>query len=204
MKTVRNLAGISVLLVSLLLSSCGGSAGNTCDGATPKQYLITGYNASLVHYDKPIDYANPQPSKPLANNDSPAWNTFSLEVKASYQNYQTKILPILRFSLFEPAMACSLVLPAGKQKLTKISITSANDFNSAYPAGSELVALFRSIPHSSVQLPSLLVNSPAPLTLSLKLLEAPQYARQNFEVQITLDDGSVYILKTGDVYFTLL
>jgi hypothetical protein len=47
------------------------------------------------------------------------------------------------------------------------------------------------------------VNSSAPLQLRLKLLEAPQYARQNFEVQITLDDGGTYILKTGDVYFIL-
>lgn len=204
MKRLRNLAGISALC--LLLSSCGGGdPTDTCGGTLPKQqvYLITGYNTSLVHYDKPIDSVTPQSPKLLANNESPAWNTFSIELNAVYQHYQAKALPVLQFSLFAQAMACSPPLPIGKQKLTKISITSANNYSDKYPAGSELVGLFESINHGAIKLTSVLVNSPAPLQLRLKLLEAPQYARQNFEVHITLDDGSVYSLKTGDVYFTL-
>lgn len=205
MKMLRNLAGISGLC--LLLSSCGGGGDptDTCGGTLPKQqiYLLTGYNSSLVRYEKPIETVTPQLPKPLANNESPMWNTFSIELKAIYQNYQAKALPVLQFSLFAQAMACSPPLPAGKQKLTKISITSANDFSAAYPAGAELVDVFESIQHGAVKLTHALVNSSAPLNLNLKLLAAPQYARQNFEVQITLDDGSVYSLKTGDVYFAL-
>ena len=207
MKMVRNLAGISTLCALLLLSSCGGGGDptDTCGGSPPKQkvYLITGYNTSLVRYERPIDSLTPQSPKPLANNESPTWNTFSIELNAAYQNYQAKALPVLQFSLFAQAMACSPPLPVGKQKLTNISITSANDFSAAYPAGMELVSLFESIQHDAAKLTNVLVNSPAPLNLNVKLLAAPQYARQNFEVQITLDDGSVYILKTGDVYFTL-
>lgn len=207
MKILRNLAGISALCVSLLLNSCGGGGDptDTCGGTLPKQqvYLITGYNTSMVRYEKPIETVTSQSPKPLANNESPAWNTFSLELQASYQSYQAKAIPMLQFSLFPQAMACSPPLPAGKQKLTKISITSANNYSDKYPAGSELVDVFESINHGAIKLTSLLVNSSAPLQLRLKLLEAPQYARQNFEVQITLDDGSVYSLKTGDVYFTL-
>jgi hypothetical protein len=204
MKIVRNLAGISALC--LLLSSCGGGdPTDTCGGSPPKQqvYLITGYSTSLVSYEKPIETVTPQSPKPLANNESPTWNTFSLELQATYQSYQAKVLPVLQFSLFAQAMACSPVVPAGKQKLTKISITSANNYSDKYPAGSELVDVFESINHGAIKLTSLLVNSSAPLQLRLKLIEVPQYARQNFEVRITLDDGSVYSLKTGDVYFTL-
>jgi hypothetical protein len=207
MKMLRSLTGISALCVSLLLNSCGGSGDptDTCGGSLPKQqvYLITGYNTSMVRYEKPIETLTPQSPKPLANNESLTWNTFSLELQAIYQNYQAKALPALQFSLFAQAMACSPPLPVGKQKLTKISITSANDYSDKYPAGSELVDVFESINHGEIKLTSLLVNSSAPLQLRLKLIEAPQYARQNFEVQITLDDGSVYSLKTGDVYFTL-
>ncbi len=207
MKMVRNLAGISTLCVSLLLSACGGGGDptDTCGGSPPKQqvYLVTGYNTSLVRYEKPIESVTPQSPKPLANNESPTWNTFSIELKATFQNYQAKALPVLQFSLFPQAIACSPPLPVGKQKLTKISITSANDFSAAYPAGSELVSVFESIHHGAAKLTSVLVGSAAPLNLNLKLLAAPQFARQNFEIQITLDDGNVYILKTGDVYFTL-
>jgi hypothetical protein len=208
MKMVRNLAGISTLCVSLLLSSCGGGGDptDTCGGTLPKQqiYLITGYNTSLVHYDKPIETVTPQSPKPLANNESPTWSTFSLELQATYQSYQAKVLPVLQFSLFAQAMACSPNPPVGKQKLTNISITSANNYSDKYPAGSELVDVFESINHGAIKLTSLVANSSAPLQLRLKLLEAPQYARQNFEVRITLDDGNIYMLKTGDVYFTLL
>lgn len=203
MKMLRNLAGMSVLC--WLLSSCGGDPTDTCGGSSPKQkvYLITGYSSNLVRYDKPIETVIPQSPQLLANNESPMWNSFSIELNAAYQNYQAKALPVLQFSLFAQAVACSPVPPAGKQKLTKISITSANDYSAKYPAGSELVNVFESINHGAIKLSSLLVNSPAPLQLRLKLIEAPQYARQNFEVHITLDDGSVYSLKTGDVYFTL-
>jgi hypothetical protein len=202
MKMLRSIAGISALC--LLLSSCGGDPTDTCGGSPPEQkvYLINGYNTNLVRYDKPIDSVTPQSPKLLANNESPAWNTFSIELNAAYQ-HQAKALPVLQFSLFAQAMACSPVPPAGKQKLTKISITSANDYSDKYPAGRELVDVFESINHGAIKLTSLLVNSSAPLQLRLKLLEAPQYARQNFEVHITLDDGSIYSLKTGDVYFAL-
>jgi hypothetical protein len=201
MKVVRNLAGISVLCVSLLLNSCGGTGDGPCGSNSPEK-LITGYSASLARYDKPIDPVVLQDAKPLANNESPVWNAFSIELKATYQNYQARALPVLRFSLFAQAFACS-PNPGGKQKVTKISITSADDFSDKYPAGSELVSVFESINHTYIKLTNVLVNSRAPLQLSLKLLEAPQYARQSFEVQISLDDGNTYILKTGDVYFAL-
>jgi hypothetical protein len=205
MDIVRNLVGTGVFCVSLLLSSCGGNPTDIegCGGTPPRVYLITGYDASLVRYDQPIEIGNNQLPKSLASNESPEWNTFSLELKAAYQNYQANALPVLHFSLFAQAMACSPALPAGKQKLTKISITSANDYSTAYPAGSELLPLFGAINYAVTDLGHLLINSSAPLELKLKLIEAPQNSRQNFEVQITLDDGSIYILKTGDVYFKL-
>ncbi|GGY60975.1 hypothetical protein GCM10011613_00370 [Cellvibrio zantedeschiae] len=206
MKLLRILVGTSALCCSLLLSSCGGGA-NVDDsgcGSTPNppQRLITGYSASLARYDKPIDPLVLQAAKPLANNDSPVWNAFSIELTAAYQLYQSKAVPSISFSLFAQAFACSLVLGA-KQHVTKISITSANNFSDKYPAGSELLGVFESINHTYIKLTDLLVNSRAPLQLSLKLLEAPQYARQNFEIKITLDDGNTYVVSTGDVYFNL-
>jgi len=204
MEMLRNLKGICTFCVLLLLSSCGGDPKDidTCGESPTWVYVITGYNTSLVRYEKPLEPPISQVPKPLANNESPEWNTFSIELKATYQKYQANVLPALRFSLFAQAFACSPNL-SGKQKVTKISITSANDFSDKYPAGSELVSLFESINHSYTKLTGLLVNSGAPLELKLRLLEAPQNTRQNFEVQITLDDGSIYILKTGDVYFKL-
>lgn len=203
MKMLRKFAGISVVSF-VFLSACGGgdNPGGSCNGSTPWVYLVTGYTTSLARYDKPLDPVVVQVAKPLAANESPTWNAFSIELKAAYQKYQAQALPTLRFSLFAQAFACSPNL-SGKQKVTKVSITSANDFSDKYPAGSELVSLFESINHSYIKLTNLLVNSGAPLQLSLKLLEAPQFARQNFEIQIILDDGSAYSLKTGDVYFTL-
>jgi len=203
MKIVRNFKAVGIACLVFLLTACGGAADTSCNGNKPDEYLITNYIATLVRYEKPIEVAQTQVPKPLATNESPTWNTFSIELKAAYQRYQVKALPQWRFSLFETAMACSPVGPAGKQKLTKISITSADDFSDKYPAGSELVSLFEDIDHGALKLSLLLVNSPAPLALKLKLLESPQFARQNFNVQITLDDGNHYSLNTGDVYFTL-
>lgn len=203
MKMVGIFRGLVAACFVFLLGACGGTTDTSCTGSKPAEYLITNYITTLVRYEKPLEVGLTELPKSLAANESPAWNRFSIELKATYQLYQVKALPQLRFSLFEIAMACSPRGPAGKQNLTKISITSADDFSDKYPAGSELVPLFESIDHGAIKLTLLLVNSPAPLSLKLKLLESPQFARQNFNVQITLDDGSNYILNTGDVYFTL-
>lgn len=205
MKMVRNLAGISVFCISLLLSSCGGNPNHidSCGGSTSQwEYLITGYNASLVRYEKPIELGVTQTPKPLADNQFSEWSTFSIELKAAYQRYQANASPSLQFSLFAQAMACSPVL-AGKQKVNKISIISAGDFNRQHPAGSELISLFESIDHPNINLNSLLLNSQAPLQLRLKLLAIPETPVHTFDIQITLNDGTFFLLKTGTVYFDL-
>jgi hypothetical protein len=187
-----------------ILSACGGEAADStgCGSGIKWEYLINGYSANLVRYEKSVEFFTMQTPIPLVNNESPGWNTFGLEVKAVYQRYQAKVLPKPQFSLFARAMACSPAIVGGKQKVTNISITSANDFNDTHLAGSELVSLFGAIGYVS-KLTTMLVGAPAPLELHLKLLETPQYARQSFDVEITLDDGSVFLMKTGDVYFKL-
>lgn len=203
MNALGKLIGIFVVC-GAILSACGGETADStgCGSNITWEYLINGYNASLVRYEKSVEFYTMQTPIPLASNDSPEWNTFGLEIKAAYQRYQAKAQPKLQFSLFAQAMACSPAIVGGKQKVTKISITSANDFNAAYPAGSELVSLFGAIGYVS-KLTNMLVGAPAPLELHLRLLEAPQSARQSFDVEITLDDGSVFLMKTGDVYFKL-
>lgn len=203
MKTLGNFVGISAICISLLLSSCGGKSIDSCGGSTPKpvHYLVNHYDATLVRYPKAIDDQFYLASPALITGSQPVeWKAFSIEIKAKWQIYSGFRWP--QVSLFSQAMACSPVESA-LQKLTKISITSANDFSDKYPAGSELLDLFGSVDNASTRLAVMLVNAPAPLDLKLKLLVAPQNARQNFEAQITLDDGNVYVLRMGDVYFNL-
>lgn len=195
-------AGLSIAV----LVSCGGDNGRTvpCGDTSAKQErVVSNFSSTLMIYNNPIDVGQEIPT-PLALNQSPTWNRFSILLQATYQTYSVQLKPRIEFSLFEHANACSLAPPAAKQRLTKISITSANDFSASYPAGSELLNVFAWVNNDSLSLTSLLLNQPAPLKLELKLRESPQFARQNFTIQIGLDDGSSFTLNTGDVYFTLL
>lgn len=195
-----------VMLVSavcaVLLSACGGESQSSC-GRDFNYVGPIGYSASLVRYDKPIATQVVQTSKPLALNESPSWDSFSIELNAKFQTYSGITLPNVQFSLFPQAFACS---PA-PISVSKISITSANAFSDKYPAGSELGGVFGFIePYSGERVSNAsglaLSTSIYPL-LKLKLLEAPQYARQNFSVQVTLSNGASYSVNPGDVYFAL-
>lgn len=205
MKAVKGFIGVAVVCGALALSSCGGGSEDICgDTKVRYEHLVNNYTSRLVRYEKPLDMSSyGEIPKPLANNETLAWNTFSIEIKATYQSYTVQAAPAFRFSLFEEAVACSPAPPRAKQILTKISITSANDYSPNYPAGSELVSLFGFVENASTNVSAAFVNWPAPLEFKLKLLEAPKSASQNFEVKISLDDGNTYILKTGDVYFNL-
>jgi len=199
MKALRIFVGICCL--PALLTSCGGESIDTCGGKEPKplNYSVTHYDATLVRYPQAIDEQSVlQVPTPLSVNQAVEWNAFSLEVVGKWQYYSSLDWP--KLSLFEQALACS---PAehSLQKLTKISITSAHNYSDKYLAGAELAPLFAML-YARGSLAGL-SGVDAPKELKLKLLEAPQYANQNFEIQISLSDGNVYILKTGDVYFTL-
>jgi hypothetical protein len=188
---------------AVLLSACGGVGSSSC-GRDFNYVGPIGYSASLVRYDKPIETLGVQTSKPLTPNESPSWDSFSLELSAQFQGYSGITLPRVQFSLFPQALACS---PA-PITVTKISITSANAFSDKYPAGSELNDVFGFIDPYSGERVSRVSNGLALSTamyplLKLKLLEAPQYARQNFSVQISLRNGNTYSLNPGDVYFAL-
>lgn len=202
MKARVILAGLSIAV----LVSCGGDNDGSvpCGDTSAKQErVVSNFSSTLMIYNKPIDPVVQEIPSPLALNQSPTWNRFSISLQATYQTYSVQLKPRIEFSLFEQANACSLVPPAAKQRLTKISITSANDFSASYPASSELLNVFAWVNNDSLSLTSLLLNQPAPLKLELKLREPPQFARQNFTIQITLDDGGTYLLNTGDIYFTL-
>jgi hypothetical protein len=202
MKLERNFAGISALSLALLLAACGGKALDSCGGTIPKpfEYIITQYTTKLVRYPQAIVEESVLVTPEALGAQPVDWKAFSIEINARFQTYTSARMPVLQFSLFEQALACS---PAeiAHQKLTKISITSAHNFSDKYPAGSELAGLFATI--YPVQKVNSLSAIPAPRELKFKLLEAPQYASQNFAMSITLDDGSVYLLQTGDVYFTV-
>ncbi len=204
MDPLRKYVGIAVCSI-VLLAACGGAGGKdpACGSEVNQDRLVTNYVSSLMRYEKPIDPIVQEIPKVLAPNESPTWNRFSIDLKATYQTYSVQLQPRIEFSLFEKANACSIVIK-GKQRITKISITSANDFGASYPAGSELLSLFAMVGNDFVSLTTLLLNQPAPLKFELKLRESPQFSRQNFTIQIGLDDGSSFTLNTGDVYFTLL
>lgn len=204
MDSLRKYVGIAACSV-FMLAACGGSTGNdsTCGPVVNQERLITQFTASLMRYEKPIDPVVQEIPKVLAPNESPTWNRFSIALRATYQTYSVQIEPRIEFSLFEQANACSIVIK-GKQRITKMSITSANNFSASYPAGSELLNLFAWVDNDYLSLTTLLLNQPSPLDFEIKLRESPQFARQNFTIQIGLDDGSSFTLNTGDVYFTLL
>ncbi len=206
MKMLRSISRAGVLCVGILLGSCGGKNSNDIDscGDIRQEYIVDNYTASLVRYDEPIDDLSiAKIPKLIANNENVAWNMFAIDLNANFQTYTVKHQPAVRFNLFAQALACSPYIHA-KQALSKISITSANTFNDSYPAGSELASLFATLDYPSVNVSALAdLGKPAPRWLKLKLLEAPQYSQQNFEVEISLNDGNVFILKTGDVYFTV-
>jgi len=180
-----------------------------CESGAPSSYLVNYYEVSNIHYDNPID-DNTAYQTPISLNglESVEWSRFGIELNAAHQTYYSSRQPSLSFSLFSQAQACSPLPPTATQHLVNISIVSDNDYSEDYPAGSELASVFAPIKYLATEFPHTALdtfsgkNLPAPRQLSLYLLQEPEHNRQNFTITITLDDGNIFIVETGDIYFS--
>lgn len=194
------------LFTTALLVACGGGGGQATDcgqTAVKQERLVTNYSLALMGYAQPFASATTEVPQLLPTGESPVWNRVSFTLKATYQVYSAQRPSEWNLSLFAQAQACSPADPTGKQRVTKLSIKSAHNFNDAYPAGTELLPLFRKIGNDTTALSSLLIGYPAPIDLELKLSEAPQFSLQNFLIQVDLDDGTSYSMTSGDLYFVM-
>ena len=142
------------------------------------------------------------------------WQNFELIISASAVNYQTAARPFyqLHFSLFNTAVACPVSFEFGTQQVTHFKVTSLQDFDDDFPAGSDVTHLFaptfvQNTGYYDWDLPkdlsTLLLESPmAPTSLGLTLKKAPQFAYQSFSIEIHLDDGQIFTLITDPLVFS--
>jgi hypothetical protein len=189
-----------LLSLSLTLVACGGDGkgSNDCNPQPPKEYSITQYQGKTLEYTSDLMRGMLDPSnKPAVAGTAIAWRHFALSFTAEVQTYYVQVP---RFSLFASAYACSPSLGQARQTLSKISITSAQDFNAQYPVGSELANLFGvlDLPFNSVA--DLPASFPAPQLLTIFPQEQPIEGIHNFLVTITLDDGRKFEFTSGDIY----
>lgn len=188
----------AIIFCSLLtLAACGGNRGDDCK-SPPREYSVNHYQGTSLEYTDNLKQAMVDPSnKPATPGAEIPWRRLALSLKADIQTYYVH-RP--HFSLFASAHACSPSLGQARQTLSKISITSAQNFNAQYPAGSELASLFNllDMPFNSVtDLPS---GFPAPQTLTIFLREQPDEGVHNFLVTIALNDGRNFEFSSGDIY----
>lgn len=179
-----------------------------CEPSAPSAYLVNYYNVTNVRYEESInDETAFKTPILLEDQEIVHWSMFSIELKAATQTYYASHKRGITFSLFQRAEACSPLPPTATQRLASISITSDNAFSDSYPAGAELATLMAPIKYQSFDYPNDALanfngaNLPAPVFMNIHLLQAPQYNRQNFTIEISLDDGSKFIVETGDIYF---
>lgn len=202
--------------VIYLLISCGSSS--SCDGVSapdPGVYSITYYNLMPIEFTQELNADNDSYHSNIVVDESNevSWLTFGIEITADttimYSNNRFKF----NFSLLNKAYACSFVPNnIALQKISNISIVSDNAFSENFPSGSELKELFEVVYFNANQTPveehTLLdyntLDFPAPTSIQLHLLQKPDDLRQKFLVEITLDDGSLFIMETGDIYFSEL
>lgn len=224
MKVKMDLVRVALLCLLFVMVSCGGGS-----DYPSREYLILNYEVTAAQYKQPIDEnygsasavpAEWQVASPIGSAEVVDWSRFSIQLRSTLQIYQVSHQWLPAFNLFSQAIASSAGIPTAGQRLTAISITSDNAYTDAYPAGAELSRLAAPIFNSHYQYPPQNIklflpgdiktmadlsgrNLGAPAYLNIKLLSEPQYARQNFEIKITLDDGSIFKLRTGDIYFSV-
>lgn len=179
-----------------------------CEPSAPSAYLVNYYDVTSVRYEESIDDQTAFKTPIiLEDQETVHWSMFSIELKAATQTYYASHKRGITFSLFQRAEACSPLPPTATQRLASISIKSDNAFSDSYPAGAELASLMAPIKYQSFDYPNDALasfngaNLPAPVFMNIRLLQAPQYNRQNFTIEITLDDGNKFIVETGDIYF---
>jgi hypothetical protein len=187
-----------IFSLSLALAACGGNSGDDCDPPPAKEYSITQYQGKTLEYTNNLMHAMADPSnKPAFAGTEIPWRRFALSFKADIQTYSVQVP---RISLFASAYACSPAMDHARQMLNKISITSAQDFNSQYPAGTELASLFSVLDLPFASVADLPAGFPAPKTLTIFLKEQPAEGVHNFLVTINLNDGRKFEFTTGDIY----
>lgn len=186
-----------IFCLSLTLAGCGGNGSDDCK-SPPREYSVNYYQGNTLEYTSDLKQAMADPSnKPAAPGTEIPWQRLALSLKADVQTYYVQAP---HFSLFASAHACSPSLGQARQTLSKISITSTQDFNAQHPAGSELASVFSllDLPFNSVA--DLPANFPAPQTLTIFLRDQPDSGIHSFLVTITLNDGRKFEFTSGDTY----
>lgn len=221
---------VSIALFSIALISCDDTLpspnGNLCEGLGPNasalditdMQLKTG-TPTQFYEDARYPLFNsleiPYVSEETITFDS---LVFSLEaITEDIYALQNRGKPFT-FNLFNKAYACSLAIPSPQEKITNISITSANAFNDETPAGSSLTGYFDVIYASNsddfynrvndkVSYLTLaeylqITDVQASKSLQLRLNTEPEYlSNQKFFINVTLDSGENFMLETSEINF---
>ncbi len=186
-----------IFSLPLALAACGGNGDDDCK-STPREYSVNHYQGYSLEYTSDLKQAmTDQSNKPATPGAEIPWRRLALLLKADVQTYYVRTPA---FSLFASAYACSPAMDRARQMLNKISITSAQDFNSQYPAGTELASLFSVLDLPFTSVADLPAGFPAPQTLTIFLKEQPTEGVLNFLVTIALSDGRKFEFTSGDTY----
>ncbi len=134
------------IFIGSVITACNGGDGisGPCGGPTYRSYDVNGYDLTTAITDEvrgpdlPSDGELYTEGEPAQHEALLITLVTDIELLAS----QTQDAQRLRFSLFNRAYACSPVPPSPNEEIASINITSSNNFNDIYPAGTSLNGVF--------------------------------------------------------------
>ncbi len=199
---------LSILLSACLLSACGGDSDEIagCGDLPPyREFVITDYDISTRHHSEPVTTTTYAYGEATTTEPVP-WNHLGIQLESQANVYVAREAST-RWSLFPTANACSPVPPQPTQSIQSIEIVSDNAFTDAYPAGTDLAEIMNRYwddygVHTDSVSAYVAEHPPARRSLNLFFTQAPQYERHTFTITIELDDGSVFVVDTQELYLT--
>lgn len=193
----------SVLVVGFIIPGCNPDLGCDCSGVL-KYFDIQGVTTSF-------EYANGTSSDTYQWEDIVGKIIYDTEYYGAIEQEEK---PLYGFSLIPTASACSCA-PDGwsgsEEGLGTLTITTVNDYNANYPAGSEINAITQYYVFETgdyeVYEDFVSRNTQAIFEQlhNFKLTEAPAVSGTPFQlnIKLTLDNGEEYDVTTQEVTLNL-
>lgn len=213
MLTTRILFFLSTIF---LLVNCGAS--DSCDGIGPTEpglYSVNNYSLYPVIFTEDLTEGIASHKSNInineGENENVSWENFGIEISADTEEVYSKTSFKVNFSLFQLAHSCSSAInDIATQNISNLSIQSDNAFLENSAPGDQLKEFFEVVNFNAYLTPIAehtldeysVSQFPAPINLQLHLLRKPENSRQNFTVELTLDDGSIFMMETGDIFFS--